>query len=183
MKKAYSKDAVGEFEYGSGHVDPVRACDPGLVYDISKENYVEMLCNFGYNTSMIGQISGDNSSTCPRSSHRDSVKNLNYPLLGVNLKPFTPFKVEFIRIVTNVGFANSTYKASISPASYRLNITVNPKVLSFKSLNEKKSFVVSITGKGFINETARSFSLTWSDGTHKVRSPIVVMAYEELSSL
>ncbi|XP_028793281.1 LOW QUALITY PROTEIN: subtilisin-like protease SBT4.3 [Neltuma alba] len=182
MKKAYSDDAIGEFEYGSGHVDPIQASDPGLVYDISQKDYVEMLCNFGYDSSMVKQMSGDNSS-CPRSSHRDLVKNLNYPLMGVNVKPFTPFKVQFKRTVTNVGFANSTYKASIIPAYLRLNITVNPKVLSFKSLNEKRSFVVSITSKrGFKNQTACTSSLTWSDGTHKVRSPIVLMSFKELFS-
>ncbi|KAI9114709.1 hypothetical protein K1719_014407 [Acacia pycnantha] len=181
-KKAYPKDAIGEFEYGSGHLNPVPASDPGLVFDISKQDYVEMLCSYGYNTSQIKQISGDNSSTCPTSSsHRDLVKNLNYPLLGVNIKPFTPFKVEFKRIVTNVGFANSTYKASILlPAYLKLNITVNPNVLSFKSLKENKSFVVSVAGDGISNQTAISSSLTWSDGTHSVKSPIVVMSFEEL---
>ncbi|XP_054797646.1 subtilisin-like protease SBT4.3 [Prosopis cineraria] len=176
MKKAYSDDAVGEFEYGSGHVNPVQASDPGLVYDISKDDYVEMLCNFGYNTSLLQQVTGDNSSSCPRCSHRDLVKNLNYPLLGVNVKPSTSFKIQFNRTVTNVGFVNSTYKARILQNS-KVNISVEPEVLSFKSLNEKKSFVVNIIGKGIANQTAISSSLIWSDGSHNVRSPIVVMAF------
>ncbi|XP_028805274.1 LOW QUALITY PROTEIN: subtilisin-like protease SBT4.3 [Neltuma alba] len=182
MKKSYSEDAVGEFEYGSGHVNPVQASDPGLVYDISKEDYVEMLCNFGYNSSQIKMISGNNNSTCPRSPQRELVKNLNYPILGVNIKPLTAFKVEFERTVTNVGFANSTYKASVvlSDSHGKVNITVEPKVLSFKSLNEKMSFVVSVAGEGISNQTAIASSLIWSDGTHNVRSPIIVMGFEDL---
>ncbi|XP_054797645.1 subtilisin-like protease SBT4.8 [Prosopis cineraria] len=179
MKKVNnSKDAVGEFEYGSGHVNPVQASDPGLVYDISKDDYVEMLCNYGFSASQIKKISGDNSSTCPKSSHRDLVKNLNYPTLGAKVKPLTSFKIQLNRTVTNVGSVNSTYKARILPASsHKVDIRVEPEFLMFKSLNEKKSFVVNIIGKGIANQGAISSSLIWSDGTHNVRSPIVLMAF------
>lgn len=179
MKKVNnSKDAVGEFEYGSGHVNPVQASDPGLVYDISKDDYVEMLCNYGFSASQIKKISGDNGSTCPKSSHRDLVKNLNYPILGAKVKPLTSFKIQLNRTVTNVGSVNSTYKARILPAnSHKVDIRVEPEFLMFKSLNEKKSFVVNIIGKGIANQGAISSSLIWSDGTHNVRSPIVLMAF------
>ncbi|KAI4305424.1 hypothetical protein L6164_028792 [Bauhinia variegata] len=39
-----------EFAYGSGHLNPIEAVNPGLVYELSRDDYVEMLCNIGYNT-------------------------------------------------------------------------------------------------------------------------------------
>ncbi|XP_028792838.1 subtilisin-like protease SBT4.3 [Neltuma alba] len=173
MKKVDYWDFVGEFEHGSGLLNPLQASNPGLIYDISKDDYVAMLCNLGFNTSQIKQISGQ-SSPCPGTSSRDLVKNLNYPSLAAKVEPLKSFKVEFKRTVTNVGFANSTYKASLS-ASLNMTLTVKPEVLSFKSLNEKKSFVVNVSGKELSDYEAISSSLVWSDGTHVVRSPIVVM--------
>ncbi|KAF7833339.1 subtilisin-like protease SBT4.3 [Senna tora] len=173
MKKSFSFNLVGEFEYGSGHVNPLQADDPGLVYDISKEDYLEMLCNLGLNASNVKLISGENY-TCPATSHRDLVKNLNYPSLEAKVEALKPFKLMFNRTVTNVGFANSIYKVSVLPNS-KVNITVEPDILSFKSLNEKKSFVFTIFGGEIPNQNVISSSLVWSDGTHNVRSSIIVM--------
>ncbi|MCI05047.1 subtilisin-like serine protease, partial [Trifolium medium] len=36
-------DMAGEFAYGSGNVNPHQAVHPGLVYDITKQDYVQML--------------------------------------------------------------------------------------------------------------------------------------------
>ncbi|KAF7833346.1 subtilisin-like protease SBT4.3 [Senna tora] len=52
---------------------------------------------------------------------------------------------------------------------------VEPEVLTFMSLNEKKSFLVTVVGEEISNQTVISSSLVWSDGTHNVRSPSVVM--------
>ncbi|XP_054797644.1 subtilisin-like protease SBT4.3 [Prosopis cineraria] len=179
MKKVEVLDLVGEFEYGSGLLNPVQASDPGLIYDISEEDYVRMLCNLGFNTTQIKQISGGNySRRCPSSSHTDMVKNLNYPSLAAKVEPLKSFTVQFNRTVTNVGLAKSTFKASISSPSFNnMTLTVKPKVLRFKSLNERKSFVVDVRGKELSDRSAISSSLVWSDGRHVVRSPIVVMAY------
>ena len=84
------------------------------------------------------------------------------------------FTVNFHRTVTNVGLANSTYKAEVVSPSSRLKVEVVPEVLSFKSLQEKKSFDVTVTGEGLNTSAMLSKSLVWSDGIHTVRSPIVV---------
>lgn len=88
-----------------------------------------------------------------------------------------PFRVKLNRTATNVGSANSTYKASVLPNSMG-NITAKPEILWFKSLNEKKYFFVTIVNcwrEYLKKKTAVSSSLVWSDGNHNVRSPIVVM--------
>ncbi|OIW02820.1 hypothetical protein TanjilG_29596 [Lupinus angustifolius] len=162
-----------EYAYGSGLVNPVKAINPGLVFDLSKDDYINLLCNIGYDTPKIRKISGENS-TCPSSTPQKSVvKDFNYPALATHVQPDQPFVFNFTRTVTNVGFANSTYKVSV-PTSSDLNITVVPQVISFKSLNEKQSFVVKVVGGKFPDGSVPSSSLQWTDGTHNVRCPIVV---------
>ncbi|KAK2352820.1 subtilisin protease SBT4.3 [Trifolium repens] len=165
-------DMVGEFAYGSGNVNPHQAVDPGLVYDITKQDYVQMLCNFGYDANKIKQISGDNSS-CHEASNRSFVKDINYPALVIPIKSHKHFNVKIHRTVTNVGSSNSSYRATIMPIQ-NIKINVKPNVLSFRSLNEKQSFVVNVVGRAQSNQTVFSSSLVWSDGTYNVKSPIIV---------
>ncbi|KAE9622112.1 putative cucumisin [Lupinus albus] len=165
-----SEDEIGEYAYGSGHVNPIPATNPGLVYDISLEDYVQMLCNLGYNNEKVKLISGKDNA-CSEPPNRSLVRDLNYPALAIDVEPTTSFTINFNRTVTNVGLANSTYKATILP-NPRINVTVVPKILSFKSVGEKLSFTVTVIGDKLT--TALTSSLVWSDGTHNVRSPIVI---------
>jgi hypothetical protein len=165
-------DMVGEFAYGSGIVNPQQAIHPGLIYDITKQDYMQMLCNFGYNDTKVDQISGEKSS-CHGASNRYLVKDINYPALVILVKPRKRFIAKIHRTVTNVGSPNSSYTATIIPIP-KIKIEVVPKLLSFKSLHEKQSFVVIVTGRANSNQTMFSSSLVWSDGTHNVKSPIII---------
>ncbi|TXG74190.1 hypothetical protein EZV62_002769 [Acer yangbiense] len=165
-----SKNGDTEFAFGSGHINPLEAINPGLVYETLKPDYIKMLCSLGLNDTVIRSISGDNS-TCPKGLEKESPKDLNYPSMSTKLQQDTPFKITFNRTVTNVGFPNSVYTAKVSQPQ-NANIKVEPAVLSFKSLYEKKSFTVTVTGSSV--KPFLSSSLVWSDGKHNVRSPIVV---------
>ncbi|MED6209939.1 hypothetical protein PIB30_059462 [Stylosanthes scabra] len=99
-------------------------------------------------------------------------KPVNYPTFAARVLPNVTFNISFGRTVTNVGLANSTYKVTITP-NPEVKITVTPTVLSFKALNENKSFVVNVSGKVPRKSVVIS-SIVWSDGTHNVRSPIVL---------
>ncbi|XVF19979.1 hypothetical protein REPUB_Repub11eG0158100 [Reevesia pubescens] len=173
-----SKNPNGEISYGSGHVNPVKAIDPGLVYEAFKEDYIKLMCSMGYTPDNIKRVSGNNNS-CPKTSENVPPRDLNYPSLTAQVPANKTFTVGFHRTVKNVGLANSTYKAKVSP-NPKLNVNVVPEVLSFKALKEKKSFNVTVTGGGFIQESMLSTTLIWSDGTHIVRSPIVVHTYRSL---
>ncbi|GLU11526.1 hypothetical protein SLE2022_282650 [Rubroshorea leprosula] len=163
--------------FSPGNINPAKAINPGLVYETSKEDYINVLCSIGYTSDIIRIISGDNSS-CSESSKNASARHMNYPSLAARVPVSKPFKLEFHRTVTNVGSANSTYKAQVSQNSkHSLNVTVFPEVLSFKSINEKKSFNVTVTGEGFEKFDYVATDLVWSDGSHIVRSPVVIHSY------
>ncbi|WRX35380.1 Peptidase S8/S53 domain - like 10 [Theobroma cacao] len=171
-----STNPDGELAYGSGHVNPVKATDPGLVYEVVKGDYIKFLCSIGYDSEKLRRISGDNS-TCSKTSENILPRDLNYPSLTAQILPDKSFTVGFHRTVTNVGIASSTYKAKVSSNS-KLEVKVDPEVLSFKALMEKKSFNVTVTGDALSLFSMVSASLEWSDGTHSVKSPIVIHSYK-----
>ncbi|KAL0336310.1 UNVERIFIED_CONTAM: Subtilisin-like protease SBT4.6 [Sesamum radiatum] len=163
-----NKDA--EFSYGAGHLNPINATNPGLVYETNEQDYVKLLCNIGYPTESIRKLFNNDSINCPKQVGA-TINDFNYPSISLQVKQGVPFSASFTRTVTNVGPANSTYTARINkPANF--DITVEPGTLSFKQLNEKKSFVVTVKGDRITSMI--SASLVWSDGIHSVRSPIVL---------
>ncbi|KAA0034649.1 hypothetical protein IC582_022808 [Cucumis melo] len=159
-----------EFGYGAGHINPLGAVHPGLIYDASEIDYVHFLCGQGYTTELLQQVSEDNN-TCS-SNNSDTVFDLNYPSFALSTNISKPINQVYRRTVTNVGSKSATYKATIINPWKNLEIKVNPSVLSFKNLGEEQSFEVTIKGK--IRKNIESASLVWDDGKHKVRSPITV---------
>ncbi|KAK8615273.1 hypothetical protein V6N13_069050 [Hibiscus sabdariffa] len=168
-----SKHPDAELAYGSGHVNPVKAINPGLVYDNAEGDNIRFLCSIGYSEDKIQAIAGTNSS-CPKTSTLP--RNFNYPTLTALVKGGDSFTVNFQRTVTNVGVATSTYNATTSSSS-KLEVKVIPQVLSFKTLGEKKSYNVTVKGKALAEQSMASVSLTWSDSIHNVRSPIVIHTF------
>ncbi|KAL4611660.1 hypothetical protein ACB092_08G141700, partial [Castanea dentata] len=170
-----TKDDQAELAYGAGQIDPIRALQPGLIYDISTSDYVRFLCNQGYSGTLIRLFTGEitNCSSLPNIGGHDI---LNYPSMYFQ---FTNAKSSistiFHRTVTNVGSRKSIYKATVR-APKNLKVTVIPNKLTFSQLNQKKSFQVMIQGPPqLLNQTAGlSASLEWSDGTHRVKSPIFI---------
>ncbi|KAJ7970036.1 cucumisin-like [Quillaja saponaria] len=66
MTTAYLMDAEKhenerEFAYGSGLLNPVKAIDPGLVFNASEPDYNSYLCKQGYNTTTLRLITGERS--------------------------------------------------------------------------------------------------------------------------
>ncbi|KAA8534157.1 hypothetical protein F0562_031650 [Nyssa sinensis] len=167
--KTNSTDA--EFAYGAGHLDPIKAVNPGLVYDADASDYVRFLCGQGYSSKSLQLVTGD-SSTCSKATN-GTVWDLNLPSFALSTLPFKSISQIFHRTLTNVGSAGCTYNSRII-APKELRIQVEPTILSFTSLGQKLSFVVKVEGK--IGKSIASASLVWDDGIHQVRSPIVVYA-------
>ncbi|CAN6567138.1 unnamed protein product [Malus baccata var. baccata] len=166
-----TSNSTGEFLYGSGHINPLKAVDPRLVYETSKDDYIKLLCSI-LDEASVRLISGDDHP-CSAKTGKKSPKDLNYPSLAGTVAPGTSsFSLKFRRTVKNVGLGNSTYKANIISKS-GVDIQVLPQVLSFKSLNEEKAFDVTVSGRGMPYGSHVSASLVWTDGTYSVRSPVL----------
>lgn len=153
--------------YGAGHVNPNSAMDPGLVYDITIDDYLNFLCARGYNATQIKKIS-KKTFVCDGSF---KVTDLNYPSISVIDLKMGPVTIN--RKVKNVG-SPGMYVARVK-APLEVSIIVEPSRLHFTAMDEEKSFKVVLNSSGKGNEQGYVFGeLVWSDGKHYVRSPIVV---------
>ncbi|XP_059304449.1 subtilisin-like protease SBT3.4 [Lycium ferocissimum] len=157
---------VDPFDFGGGLVNANGAKDPGLVYDMGESNYVfNYLCPMGYNTSAIGSII-NGYVTC--ALKMPSILDFNLPSLTI---PSLKDTVTISRTVTNVGPMNSKYKSIIEPPA-GITIKVKPETLIFNSNTKKISFTLTISTTHKYTTGYYFGSLTWTDGVHRVRSPI-----------
>ncbi|XP_075644333.1 subtilisin-like protease SBT4.15 [Castanea sativa] len=165
------KDVETGLAYGAGQIDPVRAVDPGLIYDVSTSDYIRFLCNEGYTGTAL-RLFTDAPTNCSSVPDIGGLDALNYPSMYLELND-TNSSVSgiFHRTVTNVGSPKSIYKAIVKAPAV-LKVTVVPNQLVFSHLNEKKSFTVVIKGPPLDNVTSLSASLEWNDTKHRVKSPI-----------
>ncbi|KAL9226899.1 hypothetical protein vseg_002659 [Gypsophila vaccaria] len=172
------KDATFEkttpFGYGAGHVQPNLALNPGLVYDLGTADYLDFLCNLGYNESMLKAFHGGKTShKCPKHVSEANILNLNYPSITV---PTLTKPVTITRKVKNVG-SPGKYVVSVGPIE-GVAVTVAPRELVFNKVGEEKEYKVKIAPKkGVSLKGVYVFGhLTWSDGKHHVRTPIALSA-------
>ncbi|XP_042485771.1 subtilisin-like protease SBT1.4 [Macadamia integrifolia] len=167
------------FIHGAGHVDPNRALDPGLVYDISVSEYVAFLCAVGYDSKQIEIFVRDHSPVdcASHSPNFGSPGNLNYPSFSVMFGPGTDV-VSYTRVVTNVGSSlDVVYEAKVWGPS-TVEITVSPSKLVFNATNQSLSYRITFSSSSIKDPTAALAAafggIEWSDGTHIVRSPIAI---------
>lgn len=168
---------AGVFAIGAGHINPVRAIDPGLIYDIRPEEYVTHLCTLGYTKSDILTITHRNVS-CREMLKMNRGFSLNYPSISVTFKHGMRSK-RVRRQITNVGSPNSTYLLEVM-APKEVSVKVKPQRLVFTDINQSLSFRVWFISRKRIRKDKMSFSqghLAWvnsNNSYHKVKSPISV---------
>ncbi|KAI4307812.1 hypothetical protein L6164_030953 [Bauhinia variegata] len=165
------KDALQQkatpFSYGSGHIQPHPALDPGLVYDLSIADYLNLLCAYNYTQEQLRIIYHKNF-TCPLFYN---MLDFNYP--SITIVDLAAERVTVTREVKNVG-TPGTYVVGIKPP-YGIKVNVEPSSLTFKEIGEKQRFNVTLIPFPPGKKKDYVFGeLRWSDGKHKVRSPIVV---------
>ncbi|KAL6501553.1 hypothetical protein OROGR_026686 [Orobanche gracilis] len=157
------------FDFGGGIANPNGAACPGLIYDMDTTDYINYLCAMGYNSSAISQQTGQ-PVMCPTKTV--SILDVNLPSITI---PYLRNSTTLTRRVTNVGGAiNTIYRAVIEPPAGTF-VFVFPPILFFSCDIKEISFKVTITSMHHQLNAGYSFgSLTWTDGVHKVRSPISV---------
>lgn len=189
MTTAYNLDNTGNnftdlatggestpFIHGAGHVDPNKALDPGLVYDIEDSDYVAFLCAIGYDAKRIAVFVKD-PVDCGAVG-LGSPGDLNYPSFSVVFEG-NKSVVKYKRAVKNVGSSvDAVYEIKVrTPPA--VEISVSPSKLVFsngvKTLSYEVTFT-SVAALGTFGVASQGFgSIEWTDGAHKVRSPIAVM--------
>ncbi|URE16680.1 Peptidase inhibitor I9 [Musa troglodytarum] len=156
------------FDFGGGHVDPNKAIDPGLVYDMRVSAYVHFLCSMGYNNSAVSSLTQH-----PTICHDifESQKDLNLPSITI---PELKKSFTVTRTVTNVGPVASTYTAHVE-APRGVSVRVRPSILSFNSTVKKLKFKVTFESRLKVQSGYLFGSLTWKDGVHHlVRIPLAI---------
>ncbi|KMZ56861.1 Subtilisin-like serine protease [Zostera marina] len=176
----YDRSVASFQAMGSGHVNPVKANNPGLVYDSqhTKKDYVKYLCGLGYTSKQVS-IFLRHKSTCSDDEDKtvDGI-DLNYPSMIVDLTHSNKYRRRFSRIVTNVGRPQN-YTVSISPP-HGFSVTVRPKTLKFKSVGQRLKFTVDVRWDSDSEEYSSFLEeygdFTWvsSDRKIKVRSALIV---------
>ncbi|KAL8053725.1 hypothetical protein ABFX02_05G092100 [Erythranthe guttata] len=158
------------FAIGSGHVNPSRANNPGLVYDIMPDDYIPYLCGLNYTNQEIGIIVGRKVDCSEEKSIPEA--QLNYPSFSII---FGSTPQTYTRTLTNVGKANSSYVVEIASPDGVI-VKVEPQKLVFPKLGDKSSYSVTFTrtNKGVMNNTTQGF-IRWHTAEYSVRSPIAVV--------
>lgn len=163
--KDYDFHEASPLAYGSGHIRPNRAMDPGLVYDVTVDDYLDFLCGLGYNPTLISKFSGTRHK-CPDNYSTLNFNNPSFMIQDIN------GSVTVTRTLKNVG-KPGTYVARIrSPPGY--SVYAEPSVLKFDRIGEEKTFKLTIKPTTAKTEYYQFGHLAWTDGSHYVRSPIVV---------
>ncbi|KAJ9537047.1 hypothetical protein OSB04_029780 [Centaurea solstitialis] len=155
------------FALGAGHVNPSKASDPGLIFDIQPNDYVPYLCGLGYTSQQVGVIV-QKRVTC---SKVIAEAQLNYPSFAVTLAAGD--EKTFTRTVTNVGEANATYTINIDSVPVGLTLGIGPAELKFTELNQKLTYDVYFIrdSQSEVRTSYAEGSMTWSNGKHSVRTP------------
>jgi len=145
------------FAQGAGFVNPNGAADPGLVYPTTATDYRRYLVSLGV------QFAPPNDTLTPLSA-----SNLNQASIGIGRLA----GVESVtRTVKNVGTKTATYRATASVPGFDTVVTPNRVTLA---PGAAANFTVTFTRMTAALNSWAIGSLTWTDKTHSVRSPIAL---------
>ncbi|KAL2525109.1 Subtilisin-like protease SBT1.2 [Abeliophyllum distichum] len=160
------------FATGSGHVNPSRANDPGLVYNIQPEDYIPYLCGLNYTNRQVGTFVQRSVKCSTESSIPDG--QLNYPAFAITFTVQSNSQT-YTRTVTNVGEPKSSYSVEIvRPPG--VDVRVEPTTLNFSEIKQKMMYRVTFNRLASAgNNTVVQGFLKWDSDRYSVRSPIAVI--------
>ncbi|KAJ4899473.1 Subtilisin-like serine endopeptidase family protein [Raphanus sativus] len=162
------------FDIGAGHINPLKAMDPGLVYITRTEDYVLFLCNIGYTDQQIKSmllLHSESSATClPSHSYRTNA-DFNYPSITIpRLRSTRTIK----RTVSNVGPNKSTVYFVDIVRPVGVEVDVWPRILVFTKCQQEHSYYVTFKPTKTSSGRYVFGEIVWTNGFHRVRSPLVV---------
>ncbi|PKA64507.1 Subtilisin-like protease SDD1 [Apostasia shenzhenica] len=160
------------YTMGAGMVNPVRAMDPGLVYDITLDDYKRYVCSLGYNDRQATLTIGEQTK-CSQVKKVINASELNYPSISVNLTLALP-SMTVRRTAKNVGDDREVYRANITePAG--VNIYLSTYELKFTRKKQEISYDVTLATSLYPGTTmVKGGKIVWNSGKHVVTNPIAV---------
>nr|GMD00607.1 subtilisin-like protease SBT1.3 [Ipomoea batatas] len=171
LKDAATRTNSTSYDHGAGHINPVKAANPGLIYDISPQDYFDFLCTQDLEPDQLAVFAKFSNRTCKHAISNPG--DLNYPAISMIFPEDTRVSaVTLRRTVTNVGPPVSSYHVAITEFK-GATVKIEPTRLNFTRKNQRLSYQITFTRKE--RQTAPEFGhMIWKDGNHKVRSPIIV---------
>jgi len=151
------------FRQGAGHVRPNSAADPGLVFNSDINDWFAFLC---------GTTTGVNPATCSAlvaAGYSLDPSNLNVASIAIGDMAGAQ---SVTRRVTNVSASAATYTPSFTGLG-GFGVAFSPTSLTLNP-GETKSFTVAFTRTTATLNAYTGGQLTWTDGTHNVRIPLVI---------
>ncbi|KAK7397389.1 hypothetical protein VNO78_18559 [Psophocarpus tetragonolobus] len=159
---------------GAGIIDPNRALHPGLLYDATPQDYVNLLCAMNFSHSQILTITRSNAYNCSKPSF-----DLNYPsFVAFYHNQTDKLDRKFRRTVTYVGDGPASYTARLTSSNATsITFTVSPNRLFFKGKYEKRKFTLTLKSETETEQVVAYGALEWVEetGRHVVRSPLALL--------
>ena len=151
------------FRQGAGHIQPNGAADPGLVFNTGWNDWLAFLC---------GTTTGVSQATCTAlvgMGYSLDPSDLNVASIAIGALAGMQ---TVTRKVTNVGTGSATYNASVAGMT-GITVAVTPSTLTLGP-GQSGTFTVTFTRTTADLNIYTGGQLTWSDGSHSVRIPLVV---------
>ncbi|MDJ0747986.1 MAG: S8 family serine peptidase [Woeseiaceae bacterium] len=155
---------AGPFDFGAGHIVPNDALEPGLVYDITDDEYDAYAC--GIASPAVTQARCDGLEAAGFSF---APRALNLPSIAISRLANTQ---TVTRRVTNVSDEAASYVAETSPPP-GMTVAVVPGNISLAP-GESANFDVTVTYESGPLDLWRFGSMTWRSDAHAVYTPIAV---------
>lgn len=170
------------FDFGAGHAVPANAANPGLVYDVTAAHYYAFLCGLNANT-FVQNATGFSCNTFANAGYSFDASQLNLPSIGIGRLDRNRTVYREVKDVSGVA---SVYNISINaPAGISATalVMVDGQWVASNTLNVPANGVATYAIR-FSTTASTAFnswrfgSLTLSNGTFDVRSPIAIRAIE-----
>jgi subtilisin family serine protease len=150
-----SDTPANPFGFGAGWIQPQAALDPGLVYDADSNDWLSFLCG--------------TKQACFTGVKAIDPSQLNQASIAIGSLVGRQW---LQRTVTNVSRYASRYTVEVRAPS-GIDIEVYPASFSIAP-GQSRSYRVAFKRNGAKLDRYGFGALTWSDGIHRVRSPLAV---------
>jgi len=164
VKASAGPGDANPFDFGAGHIVPNKAFDPGLVFDVSDDEYDAFACG-----TESPAVSPTRCDALAAAGFSFAAADLNQPSISVST---LAVQQAVQRRVTNVSDEADSYTVAVS-APPGIGIEVNPSKLALGP-GDSATFDVTSTYLSGPLDLWRFGSLTWSSATRDVYIPIAV---------